>query len=320
MAKERIVATAPIDRTAIDILEEVAPVETSPAIDEETLMGFLANTIALVSRGAGRVTGRMIAACDGLRVIGRPGAGFDTVDVAAASARGIPVVNAPVGAFAVAEGSLALIMALAKRLPEYDAIVKAGRWQERYHLKTGDMAGRTIGIVGLGKIGSHLAGLVQPFEMTVLGSDPGVTEAAAAAVGARLVALDELLACSDYVALHMPLNDETRGLINADRIAAMKEGAILVNLARGDIVESLDVLADALESGRLAGVGLDVFPGEPPDVSHRIFRDSRCLCAPHALGMSKMGMERIYRSMATDVVTVLRGGRPVYCVNPEVLV
>ena len=318
MGSERIVATAPIGGTAIEILEKAAPVQTSPSPDEETLIGFCRHTIAFVSRGSGAVTRRMIDASEQLRVIGRPGAGYDTVDVAAATRRKIPVVYAPLGSFAVAEGALAMLMALVKRIPLGDTIVKSGQWNQRYNLKSGDMTGRTLGIIGLGKIGAHLAKLVAPFGMTVLACDPHVSADEAGAVGAQLVELDELLERSDYVSLHMPLNDETRALIDRQRIASMKRGAILVNTSRGGIIESLDVLADALDSGQLGTVGLDVFPAEPPDTSHRIFRNPRCVCTPHTLGVSQLAMERIFRSMATDMIAVLEGRRPEYCVNPEV--
>ena len=317
-SNQRIVATAPIGDTAIDILKRIAPVEMSPAPDEETLLGFCENTIAFVSRGVGAVTARMIAASDDLKVIGRPGAGYDTVDIAAATARKIPVVYAPVSGFAVAEGALAVLMTLVKRIPECDNAVKAGRWKDRFDLTTGDMTTHTLGIMGLGRIGSHLAKLVRPFDMTVLGYDPYASEDVARDLGVELVELDRLLDTSDYVSLHMPLNDETRGMMNAERIALMKKGAILINTSRGDTIESLDVLADALKSGQLAAVGLDVFPGEPPDSSHRIFKDPRCVCAPHVLGVSVLGMGRIYRTMATGMVDVFEGRRPEFCVNTAV--
>lgn len=318
MRSERIVATGPIGETAIRILEKIAVVETSPEPDEATLMGYCEDTIAFVSRGVGAVTARMIAATPKLKVIGRPGAGYDTVDIAAATARKIPVVYAPVSGFAVAEGALAILMALVKRIPACDQAVKEGRWRDRFQLTTGDMTTHTLGIIGLGRIGRHLAELVRPFDMTVIAYDPYASSDAAAEVGVELVRFDELLLRSDYISMHMPLNDDTRGMINAERIASMKKGAILINTSRGDTIESLDVLADALESGQLAAVGLDVFPGEPPDPSHRIFRDPRCVCAPHVLGVSVLGMERIYKTMATGMVEVFEGRRPEYCVNPEV--
>ncbi len=319
MQPERIVSIAPIDRIAIDILQQVVPVEISPSPDEPTVLTLLEGTIGLVARGTeGGITRKIIENCPGLRVIGRPGVGYDTVDVAFATQRKIPVVYAPIGGFAVAEAALALLMAIVKKVQLADAILKQGQWQRRYQLSTGDMTGHTLGIIGLGRIGGRLARLVQNFEMEVLGYDPFLTAEAAKGMGVEPVPLDDLLRRSDFVSVHVPLGEQTRGLINRERIARMKPGAIFINTARGGVVESLDVLADALESGHLGAVGLDVFPTEPPDTSHRLFKHPDFTGAPHLLGVSRLAMERIYRSMATDMVAVLRGQRPRYCVNPEV--
>jgi len=318
MFTQRFLSTAPIEGTPIEILEKVAPVEISPATDETTLLGLLDRTIGIVARGVeAQISARIIDASPHLRVIGRPGAGYDTVDVAAATRRKIPVIYAPVSGLAVSEGALALLLAMVKRIPFCDQVVKQGQWQKRYEFLTGDMAEHTLGVVGLGRIGVGLARLAQPFELTILGCDPLVTSEQAKGMGVTLVSLDELLQRSDYVSIHIPLNEQTRGLMNRQRIAQMKRGAMLINTSRGGIVESLDVLADALDSGQLSAVGLDVFPTEPPDTSHRLFKDPRLVCAPHMLGVSRLAMERIYRSMANDMVAVLRGDRPKFCVNPE---
>lgn len=319
MQPERIVSIAPIDRIAIDILQQVAPVEISPSPDEPTVLTLLEGTVGLVARGTeGGITRKIIENCPGLRVIGRPGVGYDTVDVAFATRRKIPVVYAPIGGFAVAEAALALLMAIVKKVQLADSILKQGQWQRRYQMSTGDLTGHTLGIIGLGRIGGRLAGLVRNFEMEVLGYDPFLTEEAAKGMGVELVPLDDLLGRSDFVSVHVPLGEQTRGMINRERIARMKPGAIFINTARGGVVESLDVLADALESGHLGAVGLDVFPTEPPDTSHRLFKHPHFTGAPHLLGVSSLAMARIYRSMANDMVAVIRGRRPRYCVNPEV--
>lgn len=318
MGDQRIVATAPIGTTAIEILQQVAPVVTSPTPDEQTVLTLLDNAIGLVVRGEGRASRRTIEAAPALRVIGRTGAGYDAVDVEAATERHIPVVFAPVGGFAVAEGALALLLTLIKRIPECDQVVRSGQWQKRYNMNTGDMTGSTLGIIGLGRIGAHLARLVRPFDAIILAYDPYLKSVPQGLDFVELVSVDELFARSDYISLHVPLTDETKGLINRDRIARMKGGAIIVNTARGGLIESPDVLAEALENGQIGGVGLDVFPGEPPDPGHRIFRDRRLVCAPHLLGVSKLAMERIYRSMASDMVAVLRGKKPKFCVNGQV--
>ena len=319
MQPERIVSIAPIDRIAIDILQQVAPVEISPSPDEPTVLALLEGTIGLVARGTeGGISRKIIENCPGLRVIGRPGVGYDTVDVAFATQRKIPVVYAPIGGFAVAEAALALLMAIVKKVQLADAILKRGQWQRRYQLSTGDLTGHTLGIIGLGRIGGRLAELVQNFEMEVLGYDPFLTKEAAREMGVELVPLDDLLRRSDFISVHVPLGEQTRGMINRERIARMKPGAIFINTARGGVVESLDVLADALASGHLGAVGLDVFPTEPPDTSHRLFKHPNFTGAPHLLGVSRLAMERIYRSMSNDMVAVLQGRRPRYCVNPEV--
>lgn len=313
MSKQRIVATARIGEPAITILNRIAKLETAPAPDEKTVMAMLEGTTAIVCRGEGGASRQLIEAAESLKVIGRCGAGYDSVDVVCATERGIPLVIAPVGGFAVAEGALAMLLSLVKLLPMGDHAVRTGNWQWRYNHLSGDMTEKTLGLIGFGRIGSHLAELVRPFSMTVLVCDPWVD-----VTGVEQVELDELLARSDYLSLHTPLNDDTRGLIDAERIAKMKRGAILINTSRGGVIESLDVLADALDSGQLAAVGLDVFPSEPPDTSHRIFHDPRCLCSPHLVGGSQLAMYRIYESMANDMTAVLSGGRPRFCVNPEV--
>lgn len=314
----RFVCTAPIDECGIDILAQHASVEIAPDPAVATMMGLLDDTIGIVCRGEGKVPAEIIETAPDLRVIGRTGAGYDAVDIESATRRGLPVVFAPINAFAVAEGALAMLLSLVKLLPQADGWVKTGQWQKRYECTPGDMTEHTLGIVGFGRIGQGLANLVRVFDMTVLAYDPVVADEIMHQLGAEKVELDDLLARSDYVSIHAPLTDESRGMFNAERISRMKRGAILVNMGRGALIEDLDVLADALHDSRLAGVGLDVFPEEPPDHNHRLFRHSACLCSPHQAGVSDLAWKRICRSMAEDMVTVLGGGRPRYCANPEV--
>jgi phosphoglycerate dehydrogenase-like enzyme len=318
MTQKRILVTAPVEEIVIELLEAHAPTVTSPSTDQKTLSGLLTGTIGIVARGEARITPELVEAAPDLKVVGRTGVGYDNVDVPALTRRSIPLIIAPVGGFSVAEGALGMLLCLVKNMRIMDTAVRSGNWDRRYDELVGDVAGHTFGIVGLGRIGSYLARLLQPFEVTVLGYDPYVDADRMAEIGVRKVSLKELLAQSDYVSLHMLLNDETRGMIDREAVAGMKRGAVLLNLARGGITDGLDTLADALEDGQLSYVGLDVFPTEPPDVSHRIFKHPRCLFAPHALGMSHLAMDRVGRSMANDMLAVLEGKRPRHCVNPEV--
>lgn len=316
----RIVGTGPIDLVAADIFRPFGEIAIAPDGNEASLLPLLPDAVALVVRGDGAASAKVIAAAPRLKVIGRTGAGCNNVDIAAATARKIPVVYTPgANARAVAEGALALMLALCKRIVHWDRQLKQGNWKSRFESMPGDLEGATLGIVGFGAIGQSLAELVRPFHMTVLAHDPFASQARAQELGVTLVELDDLFRRSDFISLNAALTDQTRHLVNRARLQRVKPGAVLVNLARGGLIESLDVLDEALRSGRLAGVGLDVFDPEPPDVSHPIFRLENCLCAPHALGMTPAAMGRIFRTMAEDMAAVLTGRRPRHVVNPETL-
>ena len=322
MTAKRIVTTAPIDDTAIDILSKSAKFETAPDVSEETLLSLLEGTVGIVVRGEGAAGANVIHAAKELKVIGRCGVGYNNVDIVAATERGIPVVYVPgAGAKAVAEGAIAILLSLVKRLSFFDNAVKTGDWGQRYEVKAWDMEGKTLGVAGLGRIGRNFAKLASSFDMKIIAADPAVTPQQAAEIGVELVSLEELFAQSDYISIHMPLMDATRGIINRNLLKKVKPGAFLINTSRGGVIESLDVLLEALEDGRLERVGLDVFEPEPPDISHPIFKHPHFQCSPHAIGMSYGGMERIFRSMANDMVAVLEGRKPEpgNVVNPEVL-
>jgi D-3-phosphoglycerate dehydrogenase len=318
MVTERIVCTASIDPAASEMLAVHASVEILPDPSVDSLLKKLTGTTGIVCRGEGKVPAEVIAASTSLKVIGRTGAGVDAVDIDAATARGIAVVFAPVGAFAVAEGALAMLLSMIKMLPQADRWVKAGDWNQRYNVASGDMTEHTLGIVGFGRIGQHLAKLARPFDMRILAFDAMVSAEVMQEHGAEKVGLDQVFEQSDFVSLHVPLTDETRGLIDSARLQKMKRGAILVNTSRGGVVKNLDVLVSALDAGQLSAVALDVFPEEPPDHSHPLFARRDVLCAPHFIGLSTLAWQRICRTTADGMLAVYRGEKPQYCVNPEV--
>lgn len=314
-----IIATGQVDPLVGERLAPFGRLVVAADHTEAALLPLLPGAVGLVVRGEGAAGAGVIEAAVDLRVIGRSGVGYDNVDIAAATGRRIPVIYTPgAGARAVAEAAMAFMLALCKHLGHWDRQLKTGQWHTRNDLRNGDLDGATLGIVGLGRIGRVLAALVAPFNMTVLACDPFIEPAAAAEVGARLVDLEELMAGSDFISLHTSANEQNRGMINRAVLGGVKRGAYLVNLARGSLIESLDVLQEALADGRLAGVALDVFDPEPPDVGHAIFGLPQCLTAPHAVGMTDGAMARIFQSMADDMAAVLSGGRPRFVVNPEV--
>ena len=320
MEKPKIACSGPIGQVAIDILAPYGEIAYAEDNSEEALIRIMDGAAGLVLRGDGIGSARIIDASPDLKVIGRSGVGYDKVDMSAANARKIPVVITPgANAQAVAEASITFMLMLCKKMIHWDTQLKKGNWNSRYEESSGDLDGATLGIVGFGSIGRKLAELIRPFNMTVLAYDPYADENNAKALGTELIDLEALLKRSDFVSLHALLNDETRGLINRERIEQMKKGAFLINLARGGIIENLDILYDALTSGKLAGVGLDVFEPEPPDVSHPIFKLENCITSPHACSMTVQAMYRSFKSMATDMAAVLDGRKPRFVANPEIL-
>jgi phosphoglycerate dehydrogenase-like enzyme len=307
----RVVATAGVPAVAREAFAPIGEIEVNGAAGSR-----LADAEVLIVRGT-RLDASLIDGAAALRAIARTGAGYDNLDVAAATRRRIPIVYAPaVGSRPVAEGALALILAAAKRLRELGEIVHAETWESRYDVVGLDLEGACVGIVGLGAIGRRVATMCGALGMRVIAHDPA---AGRAPPDVELVPLEELVAQADVVTLHCALNERTRGLVDRELLASVKPGSVLVNSSRGAIVESEDVLADALASGRLSAVALDVHPSEPPRVGHRLYSDPRVICTPHAVGLTRRWNEEVFRALALGVQSVLAGERPPNLLNPEAM-
>ena len=314
-----IVTTGPITDECRASLSVVAEVQELPDDNEETLMAAAPSAIAFVVRGTSRLSRKVIESAPGLLVIGRSGIGVDGVDMEAATERGIPVIVTPhAGVNAVAEGVFTLVLAITKRIRDLDVAVRNGNWADRDNLALGDLDGATLGIVGLGRIGSRVATVASAFNMTVVAFDPYINETTPEGPAIEFLSLNELFECSDFISLHAPLTPETRGMVSAELLQTCKPGTVLVNLARGGLIESLDALLSALDTGALAGIGLDVFDEEPPNLSHPIFRDERVLFSPHALGLSNRARHNIFSDMASGILAILAGERAPNIANPEI--
>ena len=223
----------------------------------------LAEADALVVRSATKVDERLLSAAPKLRVIARAGTGIDNVDLAAASARGILVMNAPGGnSVSVAEHALALMLSLARSVPTADATMKRGVWDKK-KLTGAELRGKTLGLCGLGRIGQEVAARARAFGMETVAHDPFISENVAAALGIKLLSLDGMCEVADYISLHLPATTETRHLFDRTRFAKCKRGMRIVNTARGELIDEV-ALAEAIESGHVAGAALDVFEVEPP--------------------------------------------------------
>jgi D-3-phosphoglycerate dehydrogenase len=263
----------------------------------------------------GAFTRRVFEALPRLRVVVRYGVGVDGVDVQAATDHGVPVVNVPdYGTDEVANHAVALLLALNRKLARLDRQTRSGRWDVFQVGQVSRLTGRTVGIVGCGRIGSAVARKLSGFDVHLLGHDPFLTTFPPRVLP---VALDRLLSESDYVTLHCPLTAETRHLIGAAELAKMSPGAILINTARGGLVDTA-ALVEALQSGSLAGAGLDVLEQEPLDPASPLLTMEQVIVTPHAAWYSEEGRSDLKRRVAEEAVTVLRGERPRHCVNPEV--
>ncbi len=284
------------------------------SVDRAAVAQALAEADAFILRNMPCVDEALLSHAPNLKVIGRYGVGVDNVDLDAARRRGIRVVFTPgANADAVAEHAIALLLALAKRLRFWhDALVRGDyplRWTER----NTEVQGKTLGIVGFGHVGQAVARRAKGLGLHLLAYDPLVPPKVIADFGAEAVPLDELLRRSDFVSLHVPLTAETHGLINRERIALIKRGAFLINTARGEVCD-LDALHDALQSGRLTGVALDVFPNEPPDVSHPLFHHPHFVGTPHVAAHTPETLERMALVVVEQVLKVLRGEEPEFAV------
>ena len=258
--------------------------------------------VVLNIRGYTRFTANVVAACERLRLISIWGTGTDNIDFGAVRARGITVTNTPgVNAHAVAEHTIALMLAVARRIPSMDAGVRAGEWPRGQLVQ---LEGKTLGIIGLGAIGSRVATLASTFGMTVLASTLGDDDGRSAAVGAAHVPLETLLADSDFVSLHLRLSEKTARYLDRARMALMKRSAFLINTARGGLVDR-DALFEALRESRIAGAGLDVFHEEPIRADDPLLRLPNVVLTPHNAGSTPEVIERGLRQAVENIRTFL---------------
>ncbi len=304
------------DLPVVLIAEELSPatvealgpgvhVRTVDGTDRPALLREVAGAAALLVRSATRVDAEVLAAGSGLRVVARAGVGLDNVDVTAATAAGVMVVNAPTSNItSAAEHAVGLVLAAARRVAVADASLRAGRW-ERSRFTGVELAGKTLGVVGLGKIGVLVAQRLRAFEMEVVAHDPYVSASRAAHLGVRLVGLDELLQESDVISVHLPRTPETVGLIGDDALHRVRRGVILVNAARGGIVDER-ALASALAEGRVGAAGLDVFEQEPCTDSP-LFGFDQVVVTPHLGASTHEAQEKAGVAVARSVRQALDG-------------
>jgi phosphoglycerate dehydrogenase-like enzyme len=307
----RILLFEPMHEAGTRLLREQGEVVLAPALDEATLLSAVAEVDAIVIRNGGAVTRRLMEAAPRLKVIGRHGSGLDTIDLAAAAERGIRVVYTPeANCQSVAEHFVAMALVLSKRLLEADRALREGRWEVRHEYYGRELSGKTLGVVGFGRVGRATARICHHgFQMPVLyHSRSAAGPEAEAQCGARRAGLEQLLRAADFVSLNLPLTPETRHCIGREQIRMMRPDACLVNLGRGPLWDEAAVL-EALDQGWIAGAGSDVFEQEPAGREHPLFRHARFVGTPHMSAHTEEAMRRM-SLVAEDVIAVLQGREP----------
>ena len=302
----KVLVSDPIDQAGIDILSQVATVDVKTNLSPELLVQIIPEYDALMIRSGSRITKEIIEAGTKLKIIGRAGVGVDNVDVSAATRRGIVVVNSPEGnTIAAAEHAIAMMLALSRHIPDASCSVKSGQWDRKSFIGA-EVYKKTLGIVGLGKIGSHVANIAKAMGMKLLAYDPFISKERAEQLGCRLVEMDLLFKEADYITLHIPKTPETTHLINAAAIAKMKPNARIVNCSRGGIIDEA-ALFEALKEGKIAGAALDVYETEPLGESPLKSLGKEIVLTPHLGASTAEAQANVAIDVAEQIRDVLLG-------------
>ena len=305
MPDYKILITDGLGENGQSILRAAAAVDDRPDISPAELAQAVGDYDALVIRGRTRVTAQVFDAARRLKVVGRAGVGVDNIDLAAARSHNVTVVNAPASTTtAVAELAVGLLLALARELPRADAAMKGGTWLKK-ELEGVELNGKTLGIIGYGRIGMEVGRRAAAFGMNVVAYDPFASEEAVKAAGGESVSIQELFQWADFISLHLPYNVQTRDLVGPLAFSQMKDGVRIVNCARGGIIDEAALLA-ALNSGKVAGAALDVFAGEPPGLT-ALVSHPRVICTPHIGAQTAEAQGRAAEDIAHEVLAALRG-------------
>jgi D-3-phosphoglycerate dehydrogenase len=305
MENFRILITDGLQDIGKEILSKESHVDDHDGISAQDLINEVNNCDALIVRGRTKVTSDVIAAGKKLKVIGRSGVGVDNIDLKAAKDKGIIVVNAPSStSIAVAELAMGLIFALSREIPRADAATKRGEWIKK-ELEGTELNGKTLGVIGFGRIGSAVGRMAVSVGMHVLGCDIIKVPETNRIPGSEILSIDEVIRKSDFITIHTPLTDETRGMINADTISKMKDGVYLVCTARGGIIDE-KALLEALNSGKVAGAALDVFEKEPP-ANTELVSHPHLIVTPHIGAQTGEAQLRASADIAREVLTALKG-------------
>ncbi|KAL2414115.1 D-3-phosphoglycerate dehydrogenase 2, chloroplastic [Exophiala dermatitidis] len=323
-SRPRVLCPEKLSPDGLSLLRQTVDVDEKQGLTPDQLIDIIPEYDALLVRSETKVTSALLDAARKLKVVARAGVGVDNVDVAAATKRGILVVNSPSGNIqAAAEHTIALLMSMARNVPDACASVKSGKW-ERSRLVGVEVKGKTLGIVGLGKVGLIVARMARGLGMNVVAADPYASQAVAAAANVTLVdSISELLPRADFLTIHTPMLASTRGMLSTAEINQMKRGARILNVARGGIIDE-EALLSALESGQIAGAAIDVFTSEPPTIdpnspAAKLVQHPKCIATPHLGASTVEAQENVSMDVCEQVLQILAGDLPRSAVNAPII-
>ena len=307
MAKPKVLISDKLSQAAVDIFKNRnLDVDVETGLSPEELLAIIGNYDGLAIRSNTKVTAEVLAAATKLKVIGRAGIGVDNVDIEAATARGVAVMNTPFGnAITTAEHAISMMAALARRIPAANASTQAGKWEKSKFMGV-ELFGKTLGVIGCGNIGSIVADRALGLKMKVIAYDPYLSQERADDIGVEKADLESVFARADFITLHVPLTDTTRNIVDAKSIEKMKRGVRIINCARGGLINEAD-LKDALESGRVAGAALDVYEQEPA-TSNPLFGMENVVCTPHLGASTNEAQENVALQIADQISDYLLSG------------
>ena len=311
----RFLLYEPMDEAGVQVLRQAGKVRLASGTDEDTIIAEIGDIDGAILRSRGAMTERIMRQAPKLKVVGRHGVGVDNIDLQAATAHGIQVVNTPQATVeSVAEHTVGLLLALSKRIVAADSACRKGDFGVRYKIQGQEMRGRTLGVVGFGRIGRRVAQIcARAFEMPILYYDVQPAPEAERELGARRTELDELLSTAEYVTVHVPLMPSTRGLISEHEFGLMGARTIFCNTSRGAVIDER-ALYEALKAGRLAAAGIDVFEQEPTPADNPLFELENVIVTPHIASSTEEAMRNM-SLVANDIVAVVQGRAPRYPVN-----
>lgn len=309
-----------LDKAGLNLLNKIegVTIQAAAKMTRDEVLAVIPNVDALIIRSATKVDRSMLEVATKLKLVGRAGVGVDNVDLAAATDRGVVVMNAPDGnTIATAEMTLGLMLALARHIPQAQASLGAGNWDRKSFMGV-ELRNKTLGIIGFGRIGRAVAKRAIAFDMKVVAYDPYVTAESAKPFGVEMVTLDELYAQSDFITLHALVTDENRFMINAKTIAQMKKGVRIVNAARGTLIHEAE-LAQAIKDGHVAGIALDVYVEEPPEPGNPLINLPGVIHTPHLAASTIEAQDEVAIQIAQQTIDALFQGQYKNVVNPDVL-